>query len=135
MASTCAPPMQRIVGRCSPDRPLFAVDQRDANAECAEVDAGNDGHENSPPVVSPGKTLPERSSDYTMARHFVVDGSCLPLNSAARRGECVAPLRRAASTRNENYFFAGAGLGAGAGFFAAVAVCVFAAVSLMAGPT
>ena len=38
--------VQRIGGRGGADRALLAVDESDANAECAEVDSGDDGHGN-----------------------------------------------------------------------------------------
>src|ERR1035438_1279709 len=36
--------MQRIRYRCGSDRAFFAVDQSDANTECAEVNSGDDCH-------------------------------------------------------------------------------------------
>ena len=70
--------MQRVRGRGGSDRAFFAVNKSDANAQCAEVNAGYDGHGMAPSskrflVRQPEYTIPRRrvpisAADSSMAR-------------------------------------------------------------------
>jgi hypothetical protein len=55
--------MQRVRGRSGPDGAFLAVNESDANTESAEIDAGDDGHERSPPEnvsLSGNQSTPRR---------------------------------------------------------------------------
>jgi hypothetical protein len=60
--------MQRVRGRGGSNRAFFAVNESDANAQCAEVNAGYDGHGMAPS----SKRFLVRQPEYTIPRRRVL---------------------------------------------------------------